>query len=81
MLSKDRFVEDPQVRTLYESFESAVHQFGGRKCLGWRPIRDGKAGDFEWYTYKQAHGACAAPHLQAVLPMKLLAGLSHACCR
>ena len=54
--SKDGFVEKPGINTLYDMFENSVKKHGGRKCLGWRPINNGKAGDFQWISYKQAHG-------------------------
>lgn len=64
MVSKDKFIEDSKTSTLAESFDNAVKQFGHRKCLGWRPITNGKAGEFKWHTYKEAHstllGQCLA---------------------
>lgn len=44
--------------TLYEVFEQSVKRYGDCKCLGWRPIVDGKAGPYEYWTYKETRGAC-----------------------
>lgn len=43
--------------TLYEVFEQSVKRYGDSKCLGWRPIVDGKAGPYEYWTYKETRGA------------------------
>lgn len=43
--------------TLYEVFENSVKTFGDKQCLGFRPMLDGKAGPYQWWTYKQTHGA------------------------
>jgi hypothetical protein len=42
--------------TLYELFEESVRKHGDRPCLGWRPMTDGKAGPFEFWTYKETRG-------------------------
>ena len=47
----------PGATTLFESFERSVKNNPDAKCLGWRPITNGKAGDFEFMNYKQTHGA------------------------
>ena len=46
----------PGATTLFESFERSVKNNPDAKCLGWRPITNGKAGDFKFMNYKQTHG-------------------------
>ncbi|GMH34395.1 hypothetical protein BSKO_02229 [Bryopsis sp. KO-2023] len=48
---KDEDVSIAGVSTLFEMFDASVKKFSGNKCLGWRPIVDGKAGDYKWWTY------------------------------
>jgi hypothetical protein len=42
--------------TLFEVFEQSVKRYGDCKCLGWRPIVNGKAGPYEYWTYKETRG-------------------------
>ena len=58
-------MKDAQISTLYDSFEQAVRKFGGRQCLGWRPMSGGQAGDFQWHTYKEAQGASGWSNMAA----------------
>ena len=44
------------VTTLYDLFEQSVSKYPDNKCLGWRPIKDGKAQDYVYITYKQVQG-------------------------
>jgi len=44
------------VSTLYDLFEQSVSKYPGNKCLGWRPIKDGKAQDYVYITYKLVQG-------------------------
>lgn len=40
--------------TMFDVFKHSVGQFPDRKCLGWRPVADGKAADaYSYYTYKE----------------------------
>ena len=55
-LSKDGWPTLNGVTTLYELFESSVSKFSNNKCLGWRPIENGHAGDYKWHTYKETQG-------------------------
>jgi long-chain acyl-CoA synthetase len=50
--AKDGFPK-PDVATLYEMFDKSAKQYGSNKCLGYRPITDGKPGDYQWYTYAE----------------------------
>ncbi|BDA46672.1 Long chain acyl-CoA synthetase 3 [Coccomyxa sp. Obi] len=45
--------------TLYEVFEQSVKRHGDCKCLGWRPIVDGKPGPYEYWTYKETRERAA----------------------
>jgi long-chain acyl-CoA synthetase len=38
---------------LYELFQSSVKKYSNEKCLGYRPIVDGVAGDYVWFTYAE----------------------------
>lgn len=44
------------VATLYELFEQSVRKFPNNKCLGWRPIKNGKAQDYTYLTYREVQG-------------------------
>jgi len=39
--------------TLYELFQNSAKKFATEKCLGYRPIVDGVAGDYKWFTYAE----------------------------
>lgn len=39
--------------TLYDSFQRGMSESGDGPCLGYRPVVDGVAGDYEWFTYKE----------------------------
>ena len=55
------------VSTLYDLFEQSVSKYPDNKCLGWRPIIDGKAQDYVYITYKQVQGDLPPqPWLKAV---------------
>lgn len=60
--SKDGFPSLSGVKTLYESMKQSVEKNGDKPALGWRPMTDGKAGAYEWLTYKQADGEAAAAY-------------------
>ena len=48
-------------KTLWETFDRAVSEFGDRPALGRRPIGpDGSAGPYEWMTYSKAGEYAAA---------------------
>lgn len=51
--AKDDWPTRPGIQTLYDQFEASVKTAGDRKCLGWRPIENGKAGPFKWWTYRE----------------------------
>ena len=59
--AKDGFPTMEGATTLYEVFENSVKTFGDNQCLGFRPMVDGKAGPYQWWTYKQTHGALFHP--------------------
>ena len=44
-------------KTLYEVFEYSVKRHGDKKCLGWRPMTNGKPGPYEFWTYNETRGA------------------------
>ena len=44
-------------KTLYEVFEYSVKRHGNNKCLGWRPMSNGKPGPYEFWTYNETRGA------------------------
>ena len=47
--------------TLFETFDRAVREFGDRPALGRRPVGpDGKAGPYEWMTYRKVGEYAAA---------------------
>lgn len=50
--AKDGF-PTPDVATLYEVFDMSAKKYASNKCLGYRPIADGKPGDYKWYTYAE----------------------------
>lgn len=41
------------INTLYEMFTASVAKFGGNRCLGKRPVTNGEAGDYVWWTYEE----------------------------
>jgi long-chain acyl-CoA synthetase len=57
--AKDGWPKLAGVTTLYELFEKSVNAYPTNKCLGWRPITDGKAGDYVWINYKQTQEKAA----------------------
>lgn len=52
--SKDGFPKLDGVTTLYELFSKSVDKYADLPALGHRVVKDGKAGDFEFMTYKEA---------------------------
>lgn len=54
--AKDSWPTLPGVTTLYELFENSVKKYPNNKCLGWRPIQDGKAQPYTFHTYKEVQG-------------------------
>ena len=73
--AKEGFPSFEGASTLYEVFERSVKLFGENRCLGWRPITDGKAGPYEYWTYKQTQGV-VPKHLQP-LPTGMKAMWNH----
>ncbi|KAK9812539.1 hypothetical protein WJX73_007361 [Symbiochloris irregularis] len=53
--AKDSFPSKQGIKTLFDQFEASVKSFPDRNCLGWRPIKNGKAQGFSWYTFKETH--------------------------
>ena len=51
--SKDDWPTRPGIKTLYDQFEESVKRASHQNCLGWRPIQGGKAGPFQWFSYKE----------------------------
>ncbi len=49
-------------KTLYEVFEYSVKRHGNNKCLGWRPMSNGKPGPYEFWTYNETRGAELRSH-------------------
>ena len=49
----DGFPAPLPATTLYELFQASVAAFGPERCLGWRPIIDGKPQAYEWLTYTE----------------------------
>lgn len=41
------------VTTLHELFASSVETFSSNNCLGYRPLEDGVAGEYVWWTYAE----------------------------
>ena len=41
------------VSTLFDLFERSVRNNPERKCIGWRPIRNGEAASYTFHTYKE----------------------------
>jgi long-chain acyl-CoA synthetase len=35
----------------------ATQKYGDNKAMGWRPVLDGRAQDYQWLTYKELHEA------------------------
>ncbi|CAD7700609.1 unnamed protein product [Ostreobium quekettii] len=48
------------VTTLLEVFDRSVERYPTADCLGCRPVADGKAGDYVWWTYKDTSKKVAA---------------------
>ena len=46
----------PNVTTLYDLFERSVRNNSERRCIGWRPIKDGQAAPYVFHTYKETQG-------------------------
>ena len=46
----------PNVTTLYELFERSVKNNAERRCIGWRPIKNGTAAPYTFHTYKETQG-------------------------
>lgn len=64
--SKDDWPTRRGITTLYDQFEDSVKTASSRNCLGWRPIENGKAGPFKWFSYQEAQGNRSAHCLNAV---------------
>lgn len=43
----------PDVTTLFDLFERSVRKYPERRCVGWRPVRNGEAGPYTFHTYKE----------------------------
>jgi hypothetical protein len=74
----------PNVTTLYELFERSVRKNPERRCIGWRPIRNGSAQPYTFHTYKETQGSmlfALNPGLSKTL-LRSHQALHHACvCR
>eukprot|EP01117_Protostelium_nocturnum_P020817 TRINITY_DN95_c0_g1_i1.p1 TRINITY_DN95_c0_g1~~TRINITY_DN95_c0_g1_i1.p1 ORF type:complete len:683 (+),score=236.38 TRINITY_DN95_c0_g1_i1:88-2136(+) len=46
---------DPAVLTLSDLWDSSVKKFADKDCLGFRPFVEGKAGPYQFVTYKQVN--------------------------
>ncbi|XP_077251277.1 long chain acyl-CoA synthetase 4-like [Tasmannia lanceolata] len=56
MFAKDGFPQpDDGMETCWDVFRIAVEKFPGRRMLGRREIVNGKAGKYEWLTYKEVY--------------------------
>lgn len=62
----------PNVTTLYELFERSVRKNPERRCIGWRPIKNGEAAPYTFHTYKETQGAVALACRSAI-------SLAHIC--
>lgn len=51
-VAKDGF-PNMDAANLYDMFHQSVKRNPDAPCLGWRPVVKGKAGAYEWLTYKQ----------------------------
>ena len=58
--SKDDWPTRKGIKTLYDQFEDSVKRAADRNCLGWRPLEGGKAGPFQWFSYKETQSAPSA---------------------
>ena len=47
----------PNVTTLYELFERSVRKNPERRCIGWRPMRNGSAQPYTFHSYKETQGS------------------------
>uniref|UniRef100_M4DW99 Long-chain-fatty-acid--CoA ligase n=1 Tax=Brassica campestris TaxID=3711 RepID=M4DW99_BRACM len=55
-----RFPDHPDIATLHDNFEHAVHDFRDYKYLGTRVRVDGTVGDYKWMTYGEVGTARTA---------------------
>ncbi len=69
----------PNVTTLYELFERSVRKNPERRCIGWRPIRNGSAQPYTFHTYKETQGSMLFA-LNPGLSKALSRGLSSCVC-
>ncbi|KAL5983427.1 hypothetical protein ACLOJK_017512 [Asimina triloba] len=55
-LSKDGFPPlEPDMTTSWDVFSVAAKKHAGNKMLGWREFVDGKAGPYQWKTYREIY--------------------------
>lgn len=52
-VAADGFPTPVSATTLYELFQNSVTKFSSERCLGWRPIVDGKVQAYQWLTYQE----------------------------
>ena len=52
----------PEVTTLFDNFERSVRKNPERRCIGWRPIRNGEAGPYTFHTYKETQRGYSCMH-------------------
>lgn len=43
----------PEAENSFRNFQRSCEQFKSLPCLGYRPIVDGEAQDYIWFTYEQ----------------------------
>ncbi|KAL0708549.1 hypothetical protein Bca4012_074975 [Brassica carinata] len=55
-----RFPDHPDIATLHDNFEHAIHDFRDYKYLGTRVRVDGTVGDYKWMTYGEVGTARTA---------------------
>lgn len=42
----------PEAESSFHNFQNSAQEFKDFPCLGYRPIVDGEAQDYVWFTYK-----------------------------
>ena len=54
--AKDQYASLEGASTLYESFKRSVHQYPTENFIGERKMENGRAGPYEFLTFKQVEG-------------------------
>ncbi|KAL6606162.1 hypothetical protein ACP70R_041815 [Stipagrostis hirtigluma subsp. patula] len=56
VLAKDGLLQPPPgLNSCWDIFRSSVEKYPDNPMLGRRTVRDGKAGEYSWMTYKEVH--------------------------